>query len=81
MLVKEVLGVQIIRKDDKVYTILHTATVDPVTKDGFAGRMCENIFVNNPDLIPSELKVGSKIRIYYDNVGGKAYLQGIEICK
>lgn len=82
MLLKEILGIQIIKKEGKVWHILHTATAEPVKdRDGFVGRQCENIFVGDPSLLPDDLKVGSKVRIYYDNVGGKAYLCGIELCK
>lgn len=81
MLLKEVLGVQVIQKEDKIYTVLHTVTVEPVNRDGFVGKMTENIFVFDRSFLPPELKVGSKIRVYYDNVGGRAFLQGIELCK
>lgn len=82
MLLKEILGIQVIEKEDKVWHILHTATAEPVTgRDKFVGRQCENIFVGDPSLLPDGIKVGSKIRVYYDNVGGKAYLCGIELCK
>lgn len=80
MLLKIVFGIQVIKKGDKEFYILHTVTADDVVRDGFLGKQCENIFVN-AEQMPADLKVGSKIRVYYDNVGGKAYLSGIEICK
>lgn len=80
MLMKVVEGIQEIKKDGKTFYILHTVTAENVNKNGFVGKQCENIFVF-AEQMPADLKVGSKVRIYYDNVGGKAYLSGIEICK
>lgn len=80
MLLKIVEGIQEIKKDGKTFYILHTVTVDNIVRDGFVGKQCENIFVSNAHFL-TDVKVGSKIRVYYDNVGGKAYLCGIEICK
>lgn len=82
MLLKEILGIQVIKKDNKTWHILHVATAEPVTdRENFVGRICENVFVGDPSLLPDGIKVGSKVRLYYDNVGGKAYLCGIELCK
>lgn len=81
MLLKIVLGIQEIKKDGKQFFILHTSTADDVKdRTGFVGKQTENIFVF-AEQMPVDLKIGSKIRVYYDNVGGKAYLSGIEVCK
>lgn len=80
MLKKKIEGIQKIVKDGREFYILHTVTVDNVEKDGFAGKLCENIFVK-AEQMPIDIKVGSVVRVYYDNVGGKAYLSGIEVCK
>ena len=81
MLLKIVLGIQEINKNEKQYFVLHTSTADDVKdRKGFIGKQVETIFVN-AEQMPVDLKIGSKIRVYYDNVGGKAYLSGIEVCK
>lgn len=74
----KIVGIQGFK--DKDYLLLHVVKDADSSIPNLVGCTVDNIFANK-SLIPDGLKVNDYVTFSWDNVRGKAYLQGIQICK